>query len=362
MIEFPTAMPTKGRGAVTNRSGRYERETREVVDDGWDLDETDLPPLRTTVTVERPKTIIARNDSPDIGFDRSINPYKGCEHGCVYCYARPSHAYMGLSPGLDFESKLFAKPDAAKLLERELSKPGYRPATIALGANTDPYQPIERQYKITRGVLEVLERFNHPVAITTKSTLVCRDIDILAPMAAKGLAAVGVSICTLDKRVARALEPRAPRPEKRLEAIAKLAAAGIPVSVMVAPMIPVLTDSQMERVLERAAAVGAVGAAYILLRLPLELKELFQEWLNAHAPYMAEHVLNQVRDSRGGALYVSDFGTRMTGTGERAELLAQRFERACRRFGLNQERATGFELATALFRPPPRPGDQLSLL
>ena len=355
-------MPTKRRGAVTNRSGRFESETREAVDDGWDLDETDLPPLRTTVTVERPKTIIARNDSPDIGFDRSINPYKGCEHGCVYCYARPSHAYMGLSPGLDFESKLFAKPDAAKLLERELSKPGYRPATIALGANTDPYQPIERQYKITRGVLEVLERFNHPVAITTKSTLVCRDIDILAPMAAKGLAAVGVSICTLDKRVARALEPRAPRPEKRLEAIAKLAAAGIPVSVMVAPMIPVLTDSQMERVLERAAAVGAVGAAYILLRLPLELKELFQEWLNAHAPDMAKHVLNQVRDSRGGALYVSDFGTRMTGTGERAELLAQRFERACRRFGLNQERATGFELATALFRTPPRPGDQLSLL
>jgi len=362
MIDSLPATSIKGRGAVTNRSGRYERETREVVDDGWDLDETDLPPLRTTVTVERPKTIIARNDSPDIGFDRSINPYKGCEHGCVYCYARPSHAYMGLSPGLDFESKLFAKPDAAKLLERELSKPGYRPATIALGANTDPYQPIERQYKITRGVLEVLERFNHPVAITTKSTLVCRDIDILAPMAAKGLAAVGVSICTLDKRVARALEPRAPRPEKRLEAIAKLAAAGIPVSVMVAPMIPVLTDSQMERVLERAAAVGAVGAAYILLRLPLELKELFQEWLNAHAPDMAAHVLNQVRDSRGGALYVSDFGTRMTGTGERAELLAQRFERACRRFGLNQERATGFELATALFRTPPRPGDQLSLL
>jgi len=362
MIEFPTAMPTKGRGAATNRSGRFERETREAVDDGWDLDDNDLPPLRTTVTIERPKTIIARNDSPDIPFDRSINPYKGCEHGCVYCYARPSHAYMGLSPGLDFESRLFAKPDAAQLLERELSKPGYKPATMALGANTDPYQPIERRHKITRAVLEVLARFNHPVAITTKSTLVCRDIDILAPMAAKGLAAVGVSICTLDGQVARTLEPRAPRPEKRLETIAALSAAGIPVAVMVAPMIPVLTDSQMERVLERAARAGAVAAAYILLRLPLEVKELFAEWLDAHAPDMAKHVLNQVRDSRGGALNVSEFGTRMTGSGERAELLAQRFERACARFGLNQERATGFDLDTSRFRPPPRPGDQLSLL
>jgi len=362
MIGSLPATPKKGRGAVSNRSGRFERETRAAVDDGWDLDDADLPPLRTTVTVEWPKTIIARNDSPDIPFDRSINPYKGCEHGCVYCYARPSHAYMGLSSGLDFESRLFAKPDAATLLERELSEPGYRPRTIALGANTDPYQPIEREHKITRAVLEVLARFNHPVAITTKSALVCRDIDILGPMAAKGLAAVGVSICTLDGRLARALEPRAPTPEKRLAAIARLAAADIPVAVMVAPMIPVLTDSEMERVLERANAAGAVAAAYILLRLPLELKALFEEWLNAHAPEMANHVLNQMRESRGGALYVSDFKTRMTGTGERARLLAQRFERACAKYGLNEKRATGFDLTTALFKPPPRPGDQLSLL
>ena len=353
--------PLKGRGAVSRRSGRFERETREAADDGWDIDDGDLPPLRTEVTIERPKTILARNDSPDIFFERSINPYKGCEHGCVYCYARPSHAYMGLSPGLDFESRLFAKPDAAKLLEQELAAPGYRPTVIALGANTDPYQPIERERRITRGVLEVLAGCEHPVAITTKSHLICRDIDILAPMAAKRLVSVGVSVTTLDGRVARTLEPRAPSPEKRLDAIRRLAEAGIPVTVMVAPMIPVLTDWEMERILERAAAAGAVGAAYILLRLPLEVKDLFGEWLAAHAPDMARHVLNQVRETRDGALYNSAFGTRMRGTGERAELLAKRFDIACARLGLNEGRDEDGSLDLSRFRPPVPEGGQFRL-
>lgn len=357
-----TAGPLKGRGAVSNPTGRYERETREPADDGWDLDENDLPPLRTDVTAERPKTIIARNASPDVPFDRSINPYKGCEHGCIYCFARPSHAYMGLSPGLDFESRLFAKPDAAKLLEAELSKPGYEPRPIQLGANTDPYQPIERTQRITRSVLEVLQRFNHPLAITTKSPLVCRDIDILAPMAAKGLAAVGLSVCTVDRALARALEPRAPTPEKRLAAMGTLARAGIPVAVMVAPMIPVLNDWEMERIMERAAAAGARAAGYILLRLPLELKDLFAEWLDAHAPDKARHVLSQVRETRLGRLNSAEFGTRMRGTGERAELLARRFRVACRRFGLNDARAAEFSLDTSRFSPPPKAGDQLRLL
>ena len=361
MAETHPGKPQKGRGAVTNRSGRFERETREAADDGWELDDGDLPPLRTQVTIERPKTILARNDSPDIFFERSINPYKGCEHGCVYCYARPSHAYMGLSPGLDFESRLFAKPDAARLLERELAAPGYRPTVIALGANTDPYQPIERERKITRGVLEVLSRTDHPVAITTKSHLVCRDIDILAPMAAKRLVSVGVSVTSLDGRVARTLEPRAPTPEKRLDAIRRLAAAGIPVTVMVAPMIPVLTDWEMERILERAAAAGAVGAAYILLRLPLEVKELFGEWLNAHAPDMANHVLGQVRETRDGRLNSAEFGTRMRGRGERAELLARRFDLACARLGLNQGRDDETALDVSRFRPPVPEGGQLPL-
>ena len=362
MREPGSGKPKKGRGAASNRSGRFEKEARQAVDDGWDLDDADLPPLRTQVTLERPKTILARNDSPDIPFDRSINPYKGCEHGCVYCYARPSHAYMGLSPGLDFESRLFAKPDAAKLLEAELSKPGYRPQVIALGANTDPYQPIERQHRITRGVLEVLARFSHPVAVTTKSDLVCRDIDILGPMAEKRLAAVGVSVTTLDGRIARTLEPRAPRPEKRLQAIRRLASAGIPVTVMVAPMIPVLTDWEMERILESAAAAGAVGAAYILLRLPLEVKDLFREWLEGHAPDMARHVLGQVRETRDGRLNSAEFGSRMTGTGERAELLARRFDLACDRLGLNQARVTAVGLDTGRFSRPAKAGDQLSLL
>jgi len=363
----PTAPPaTKGRGAVSNRGGRFERQTRQPVDDGWDLDDDDLPPLRTTVTDERPKTIIARNDSPDIPFDRSINPYKGCEHGCVYCYARPSHAYMGLSPGLDFESRLFAKPDAAKLLERELMNPNYRPAVINLGANTDPYQPIERKQRITRGVLEVLSAFNHPVSIVTKSDLILRDLDILGPMAERGLAAAAVSVTTLDPRLARAMEPRAPRPDKRLGAIGALAAAGVPVAAMAAPMIPVLNDAELEAILEAAHGRGATAAGYILLRLPLEIKGLFSEWLDTHAPDKAAHVLSQVRETRGGGLNDSTFGARMKGTGERAEMLAKRFRLACRRLGLNQARGAEGGLDASRFRPPakalyPEPGDQLRL-
>ena len=357
-----TPRPTKGRGAVTNASGRYECEQREAVDDGWDLIDPDLPPLRTQVTLERPKTIIARNRSPDVPFDRSINPYKGCEHGCVYCFARPTHAYMGLSPGLDFESKLFAKPDAAKLLERELSTPGYEPRPIQLGSNTDPYQPVEKSHEITRRVLQVLSRFNHPLAITTKSALVCRDIDILAPMAEKGLVAVALSVCTLDGKLARALEPRAPRPDKRFQTMRALSDSGIPVAVMVAPMIPVLNDSELETIMERAAGAGAGGAGYIMLRLPRELKDLFSEWLEAHAPGQAKHVLNQVRETRAGSLNSAQFGTRMRGTGERAELLAQRFRAACRRFGLKPARAAEFRLDGSRFSPPPRVGDQMTLL
>ncbi len=364
MDDSLAARPVKGRGAVTNLSGRFEAETLEAVDDGWNLGLENLPPLRTEVTAEWPKTIISRNTSPDIPYDRSINPYRGCEHGCVYCYARPSHAYMGLSAGLDFESRLFAKPNAAELLEQELSKPNYRPLHIHLGANTDPYQPIERTLMITRGLIEVLVRFNHPFSITTKAALICRDLDILGPAAEKGLLGVGISVCTLSGSLARALEPRAPRPEKRLETIRALTDAGVPVAVMVAPMIPVLNDAEMETIMEKGAEAGAVAAGYILLRLPLELKDIFAEWLDAHAPDMAAHVLSQISETRSGALYVSDFKTRMRGTGKRAELLAQRFKLACKRLGLEGAQPSTLEKDTSQFRPPPpepKPGDQLAL-
>jgi DNA repair photolyase len=370
MDDSPAARPLKGRGAVSNRTGRFERETLEAVDDGWDLDESDLPPLRTEVTAEWPKSIISRNTSPDIPYDRSINPYRGCEHGCVYCYARPSHAYMGLSPGLDFETRLFAKPNAAELLEQELSKPNYRPRHIHLGANTDPYQPIERTHRITRGIIEVLARSKHPFSITTKSALICRDLDILGPAAEKGLLGVGISVCTLDGKLARVLEPRAPRPAKRLETIRALTDAGVPVAVMVAPMIPVLNDAELEQIMEKAADTGAVAAGYILLRLPLELKEMFSEWLDTHVPDMAAHVLSQMRETRSGALYVSDFNTRMRGTGHRADLLARRFDLACKRLGLNATRSSTLKKDIRQFRPPPaplpeppepKPGDQLTL-
>ena len=361
MDEIRPDRPRKGRGAVSNASGRYEAETRHAVDDGWDL-EDDLPPLRTTVAFDASRSIIATNDSPDIPFDQSINPYRGCEHGCVYCYARPSHAWLGLSPGLDFETKLFAKKDAAVLLDKALRRPGYVCKTIVLGSNTDAYQPVERAHRITRSILEVLAAYDHPVSIITKSALVIRDLDILAPMAAKGLVAVRISVTSLDGELARRLEPRAPAPHRRLDTIRRLSDAGIPTGVMAAPMIPFLNDAELERILEASASAGAVLAGYVLLRLPLELRSLFAEWLEAHVPGKARHVLNQLRESREGALNDSRFGVRMKGTGVHAELLAKRFRLACRRLGLNAPRPRGFDPETRLFRPPPRPGDQLTLL
>ena len=349
----------KGRGAISNRVGRYEPETREAVDDGWAPAEDDPPPLRTTVTIDATRSIIARNQSPDLGFDRSINPYRGCEHGCVYCFARPTHAYLGLSPGLDFESRLFAKPNAAALLDEELRRPGYRPAVMAIGTNTDPYQPVEREMGITRRVLETLSAFNHPVGIVTKSALVLRDLDILAPMAEKGLVQVHLSLTTLDRGLARRMEPRAATPALRLGAIEALAKAGVPVGVLTAPMIPALNDMELERLLEAAAAAGATTAGYVLLRLPLEIKELFEEWLRTHVPDRADRVLRLVRDTRDGKLYDPAFGRRMRGQGPYAELLAKRFRLASHRLGLNRQR---WKPELGLFRPPPRIGDQLSLL
>ena len=363
MIDEIPAAPRKGRGAASNISGRFEPYTRHAVDDGWDLTEDDRPPaLRTTVTDEATRRAITRNQSPDVPFDRSINPYKGCEHGCVYCFARPTHAYLGLSPGLDFETRLFAKPDAPAVLERELRRPDYRPAPITLGANTDPYQPIERQRGITRAILEVLAAFDHPVAIATKSALVVRDVDILAPMAEKRLASVGLSVTTLDPALARVMEPRAASPARRLATIAALRRAGVPASVLAAPMIPGLNDHELEAIVSAAADAGAMAADYILLRLPLELKDLFAEWLRAHVPNRADRVLNRLRQSRDGNLYVAEFGSRMKGTGAHAELLARRFAAACRRAGLPAARPSEFALDCGRFRPPPRTGDQLSLL
>ena len=353
----------KGRGAVSNRPGRYEPGDRPREDDGWAGslgDDEDLPALATTISVDGTRSIIAWNESPDLGFDRSINPYRGCEHGCVYCFARPTHAYLGLSPGLDFETRLFAKPEAPRLLADELSKPGYRPAVLGLGTNTDPYQPVEREMRITRGILEVLAAFNHPVTIVTKSALVLRDIDILAAMAKKSLANVTLSITTLDKELARRMEPRANAPSRRLAAIAGLAEAGVPVGVLAAPMIPALNDMELEAILAAAAKAGATGAGYVLLRLPLEIRDLFEEWLQAHVPAKAKHVLSLIRDTRRGSLYVDKFGERQRGHGPYAELLAKRFRLAVKRLGLDRRR--DWSPRTDLFRVPPRPGDQLSLL
>ena len=333
------AEPRKGRGATVNPEGRFESVTREAFDDGWDRADDETQPLATFVTEERAKSIIARNDSPDIPFTQSINPYRGCEHGCVYCYARPSHAYLNLSPGLDFETRLFAKVNAAELLRAELAKPGYACDAIALGANTDPYQPIEREYRLTRSILEVLTEHDHPVAIVTKNALVERDIDLLAPLAQKGLARVFLSIATLDHEVSRPMEPRASAPRRRLEAIRRLAAAGIPTGVVVAPVVPFLTDHDIERVLDAAAEAGATYAGYVLLRLPFEVKELFAAWLETHFPLKAAHVMSRVRAMREGRANDPEFGSRMKGTGRFAELLAQRFERSCTRLGLNRDRA-----------------------
>ena len=347
----------RGRGAQTNVSGRYEAEAREAFDDGWrSLDE--LPPFRTTVARDTSRKVITRNDSPDIGFDRSINPYRGCEHGCVYCFARPTHAFLGLSPGLDFESKLFAKPDAPMLLEKELSASGYQPKTIAIGTNTDPYQPIERDQKIMRGILEVLERAQHPVGIVTKSALVTRDIDILARMAKRSLAKVAISVTTLDGKLARSLEPRASTPVKRLEALRQLAEAGIPTTVMVAPVIPALNDSEIERILDAAAHAGVKEASYVLLRLPLEVRDLFHEWLEANYPDRAQHVFKLIRDMRDGRDYDSQWGTRMKGTGPMAWMIGRRFEIACTRLGINKRRT---KLTTDHFVRPGRGGEQLSM-
>ena len=352
--------PRKGRGAVSNVEGRFEKRRIDPIDeDRAPGEEDDAPPrLETTVIPEKTRTVLSRNDSPDISFDRSINPYKGCDHGCVYCFARPTHSYLGLSPGLDFETKIFSKPDAARLLREELRRPGYRCEVIALGANTDPYQPVERDLKITRGLLEVLREHRHPVGIITKSGLVLRDLDILAPMAKERLASVFVSITTLDRALARTMEPRAASPGRRLETLRALTGAGVPAGVLSSPMIPGLNDSELERILEAAAAAGARSAGYVVLRLPHELKQLFTEWLETHYPLKAKHVLSLVRETHGGKLYDSDFGTRMKGTGPYAELLRRRFETACRRFGLSRGPAP---LDTTRFRVPPRAGDQLGL-
>ena len=351
-------LPLRGRGAVTNADGRFEPYAHEAADDGWDSIEEALPPLKTTVSVDATRTIIARNDSPDIPFTQSINPYRGCEHGCIYCYARPSHAYLGLSPGLDFETRLIAKPTAARLLEQELRRPGYRVSPIALGSNTDPYQPIERKLRITRQILEVLAAHEHPFTIVTKSALVERDLDLLAPMAEKNLCAVFVSVTTLDGELARRLEPRAAAPYRRLRAIQTLAGAGIPTGAMFAPAIPALNDHEMEAVLEAAADAGARHAGWTLLRLPHEIKDLFKEWLAVHAPGRAEHVVSLIRQSRGGRENDPRFGHRFRGEGEYAGLLARRFGLACRRLGLNRQHLA---LDTARFRPPVRVGDQLDL-
>lgn len=347
----------RGRGSGINPTGRFEALSHHVFDDGWETLE-ELPPFKTDVQLEKPKTIITRNDSPDISFDRSINPYRGCEHGCVYCFARPSHSYMGLSAGLDFESKLFAKPDAPRLLERELAKPGYVAKTIAIGTNTDPYQPIEKKWRVMRQILEVLEQYQHPVAIVTKSAMVMRDQDILARMAEKGLAKVAFSITTMDAKLARTMEPRAATPTRRLEAMRSLADAGIPVSGMVAPVIPGLNDHEMERILDSIRAMGAMEAGYILLRLPLEVSPIFKEWLLRHYPDRYRHVLSLMRSMRGGKDYDAEWGKRMRGEGPYAWQLGRRFEIAAKRLGLNIAKR---RLRTDLFVPPEAKGVQLSL-
>lgn len=348
----------RGRSAGINPSGRFEPVSRHVFDDGWNSLE-ELPPFKTEVQVEKPRTIITRNESPDISFDRSINPYRGCEHGCVYCFARPTHSFMGLSPGLDFESKLFAKPDAARMLDRELSKPGYQPRTIAIGTNTDPYQPIEKQYRIMREILEVLEARGHPVGIVTKSALVTRDIDILSRMAERGLAKVALSVTTLDRMLARTMEPRASTPTKRLEAIRLLSDAGIPASVMVAPIIPGLTDPEMERILDSARAAGAREAGYVILRLPLEVAPIFKDWLLRHYPDRYRHVMSLIRSMRDGKDYDSEWGKRMKGAGPYAWQIGRRFEIAAKRLGLNVERR---QLRTDQFVAGSGAGEQLTLL
>jgi DNA repair photolyase len=347
----------RGRGAQSNASGRYEPLARIAFDDGWrSLDE--LPPFKTQVTVDSTRKIIASNDSPDIGFDRSINPYRGCEHGCVYCFARPTHAYLGLSPGLDFESKLLVKPEAAELLEKELAAPNYEPRVIAIGTNTDPYQPVERKYQVMRRILEVLDRAGHPVGIVTKSALVLRDLDILARMADRKLVKVALSVTTLDPELARRMEPRTATPMRRLEALRRLTQAGVPNSVMVAPVIPALNDSEIERILEAAHSAGVREAGYVLLRLPLEVRDLFREWLKANYPERESHVFKLVRDMRGGKDYDSRWFERQKGKGPYAWMIGRRFELACEKLGFNESKS---QLTTAHFRRPRPDSAQMSL-
>ena len=351
-------LPARGRGAQTNASGRYESLKVEAFDDGWTHEDAEPQQLQTTLTAEKARVIITRNDSPDIGFNRSINPYRGCEHGCTYCYARPAHAYMGLSPGLDFESKLFFKPEAAALLERELSKPGYVPENIQIGGNTDPYQPIEKKLGVTRGVIEVLSRFQHPFSIITKSNLITRDIDLMGPMGRANLAHAAVSITTLDRKLARSMEPRAATPARRLDAVRQLTEAGVPTIVMVAPIVPGLNDHEIEAVLEAAKEAGAQDAGYVLLRLPLEIKDLFREWLEADHPDRARRVMSLVRQTRGGRDYDPEWRKRQVGEGPVADLISVRFAKAKKRLGMTG-RAPPHDLS--LFKVPPRPGDQLGL-
>ncbi|GAB4520003.1 MAG: PA0069 family radical SAM protein [Amphiplicatus sp.] len=354
----PPQWGRKGRGAQSNVSGRYEKLAYEAADDGWSREE-DPPPLRTEVTIETPRRIITYNKSPYVGFDRSINPYRGCEHGCIYCFARPTHAYMGLSPGLDFESRLFAKPSAPKLLEKELSDPNYRPRVVAMGTNTDPYQPIERKFVIMRGILGVFSRFNHPVTVLTKSALITRDLDLLASLAARNLTRAMVSITTQDRALARSMEPRASSPPKRFEAIRRLAEAGVVTGIMTGPMIPGLNDSEMEGIMEKAAALGATFAAYTILRLPLEVSPLFQEWLAAYAPNRAKRIMDHIRAMNGGR----DYDPYWSRGGEiktpYAQLIGQRFRAARARFGLDRERTP---LDLSRFRAPDDVSGQLSLL
>lgn len=351
------ALRVKGRGANSNTAGRYERQSRHYDGDGWEIAEEEQI-LRTQVSFEVPKKIITYNRSPDLPFDRSINPYRGCEHGCIYCFARPTHAWLGLSAGLDFETRLVARPDAPDVLARELRSRYYAVRPIAIGTNTDPYQPIEKKYEIMRACLGVLEDFRHPVAIVTKGTLIERDIDILARMARKGLARVGISVTSLDPGLSRKLEPRAPLPERRLAIIKALKSEGIPVRIMTSPIVPGLTDTEIEALLNACKAAGASAASWIMLRLPLEVAPLFREWVETHYPDRSRRIMRLIREMHGGKDYDAKWGLRMRGSGQYAEMIAQRFDRAARKLGLDQPQP---KLRCDLFRPPACRGDQLSL-
>ena len=347
----------RGRAALSNQGSRFETLDREAVDDGW-VGDNDFPPLRTEVTIERPRSVITRNTSPDVHFDRSINPYRGCEHGCIYCFARPTHAYLGFSPGLDFETRLIARPEAPEVLERELRANSYKVGPIAIGTNTDPYQPIEREHEIMRRLLEVLYEYRHPVCVVTKGTLIERDADILGEMGQMGLARVGITVTTLDPNVSRKMEPRVPAPERRMRTIRKLADAGCPVRIMVSPVVPALTDHELEAILTRGTEAGATAASWIMLRLPLEVAPLFREWVGEAFPDRAARIMGRVRDLHGGKDYDPEFGKRMTGEGAFADLIAHRFSISVKRLGLSVDLP---KLSIDQFRRPTRQGDQLSL-